>query len=194
MVASSSSQEWKGVPSWPPLGLRSTGLGKRLQNLPKSNYTFCAGRKAGRNEDTLPGLLPALPALFLGGVVGSLAGSLRLEGNSDFRPRYHSSYLELGDPSAQKQTPSSPLMITATDLLPVGLDLVSLRTEGYKHTQQKMLGHPGQPEGANWLHTPVTLHWCRDQDLCAEMCVVLSQTAMSWALYETLAIRFHYGY
>ena len=159
-----------------------------FQNIPKTCvHTFRAVRKDSRTPEAHRG--PPLPAhRSPGGATGTgapglpvvLPGSRPTGGSpsttAGHRPpvvrlRFYPSYLVLGgSSSARIHKTLSPGMITAKDLSP-GLPGLILRAEGYIHTQQKLLGNPGKPEGANWAISSITLHWCRDQDAHAVTCV-----------------------
>ena len=95
-------------------------------------------------------------------------------GHTDVRLRYHSSNLVLGGSSARTNQQSGLVMITANDLSTRPIVGPILRTGG-TNSQQEEVTLPGQPEGANWGKTPVTLHWCRDQDTHVETHVYLTQ-------------------
>ena len=144
------------------------GLGRTLLRVPLFNLNYqhlCAGRKTRRSPLTFPVLEPGpLPPGRESYFTGTGAGC------TGFRQRYHSSSLGLGGALVLGIAPISSVMITATDPLPGPVEPI-LRTEGSKLTQPLKLRFPGLPEGAYWAQNPVSLHWCRDQDACIEMCM-----------------------
>ena len=154
------------------------GLGSRFHNLPKTNSTHdCVARKGGWTTGS--GHRKRPNRLHLPPGDASALGSC--SSSHVALPGYHSPNLVLGGAPSWSTNPSGHVMITATDLKHNERPEVILKTLGNIHTQQ-MLGNPGEPEGADWATNPVTLHWCRDQDLSSTEVCRLTYTSSNTCL------------
>ena len=154
------------------------GLGRRCQNLPKTYSTHdCVARKGGWTTGS--GHRKRPNRLHLPPGDASALGSC--SSSHVALPGYHSPNLVLGGAPSWSTNPSGHMMITATDLKHNERPEAFLKTLGNIHTQ-RMLGNPGEPEGADWATNPVTLHWCRDQDVSSTEVCRLTYTSSNTCL------------